>query len=201
MAQVSFIKATKLVELLKSANGGGDLSVSVLSSNQLALGVDPLNPTSLIDLSGETVRSISPDGAPREVKLPGADASLGSFRASRQTGSYTLKFKGATTDCWSLRNLLEAGLKSLEAYQPGVLDKLSAIKPRTKRIVARDPLHLFDQADLAHKYAQPLIEGWWFGTNNSAEETKTWLRRGAELAGLRWGSDISIGMPVDRWSH
>ncbi|TPL89003.1 hypothetical protein FJ950_01205 [Mesorhizobium sp. B2-3-14] len=199
MAQVSFITATKLIELLGCANERGDLSVSVLSSNQLALGIDPLKPTSVIDLSNETVRAIDLEEAKKDGLPPEAGASLGSFRAPRQTGSYTLKFKGVTKDCWSLRNLLEEGLKSLEAYQPGVLDKLSAIKPRTKRIVARDPLHLFDQAALAHKYAQPLIDGWWFGTNNSAEETQTWLRRGAELAGLRWGSDVSTSMPVDRF--
>ncbi|MBZ9734351.1 hypothetical protein LB534_04990 [Mesorhizobium sp. CA18] len=199
MAQVSFIMATKLIELLGSANGSGDLSVSVLSSNQLALGVDPLKPTSVLDLSNETVRSIDLEEAKKETASPEAVVPSLTHRASRQTGSYILKFKGVTTDCWSLRNLLEEGLKSFEAYQPGVLDKLSAIKPRTKRIVARDPLHLFDQAALAHKYAQPLMDGWWFGTNNSAEETQAWLRRGAELAGLRWGSDVSTSMPVDRF--
>ncbi len=36
--------------------------------------------------------------------------------------------------------------------------------------------------------------GWWFGTNNSADETLTWLRRGADLAGLEWGKDITTSI-------
>ena len=44
MAQVNFISATKLVELLIEANRFGQMNVRVLTTNQLALGIDPLHP-------------------------------------------------------------------------------------------------------------------------------------------------------------
>lgn len=53
---------------------------------------------------------------------------------------------------------------------------------------------LFDKADLVEKYSEKLIDGWWYGTNNSKYETITWLRRATELAGLEWGTDISTSL-------
>ena len=39
-------------------------------------------------------------------------------------------------------------------------------------------------------FSEKLVDGWWFGINNSAAETLSWLRRGAEIAGLEWGKDV-----------
>jgi hypothetical protein len=140
--------------------------VRVLSANKLAIGADPFHPTNVIDLSKELV--------------------------SRQSGKYLLDISGRTIECTSLRELLAEGLRALEKYKPGMLEQLSVIKPRTKRIVARDPARLFDQQELVANYAERLgVDGWWYGTNNSADETNAWLRRAAELAGLSWGKDVS----------
>jgi len=185
MAHVSFVTAAKLIELLKAANSKGNMYVRVLTANQLALGTDPLNPTSIIDLSKEAVRSVSSQDAQTEAETPKSP------RLSRQSGKYLLDVKGNTIECPSLKDLLAQGLRELEKHQRGTLDKLSAIKPRTKRIVARDPQRLFDRSELAEKYAEKLTDGWWYGTNNSADETNTWLRRGADLAGLEWGKDFA----------
>jgi hypothetical protein len=38
------------------------------------------------------------------------------------------------------------------------------------------------------------MDGWWFGTNNSRDETIAWLKRGCELAGLSWGEDFSVAL-------
>lgn len=71
------------------------------------------------------------------------------------------------------------------------MEELARLKPRTKRIVARDPNKLFEQQTLVEKYSEKLMEGWWFGSNNSGPETDTWLRRGCEFAGLVWGKDFT----------
>lgn len=191
MAQLSFIAATKLIELIAAADPKKDMQVRVLTANQLAIGRDPLNPTSVIDLSKEAVRPTS--GESRTVAKPVPVSALGSSpqRISRQSGKYLLEMKGKVVECKSLKELLAVGLKTIEATHPTMLDRLAQIRPRTKRIVGRDPADLFDQQDLADKYAERLCEGWWYGTNNSADETNTWLRRAAELAGLKWGVDIS----------
>jgi hypothetical protein len=35
------------------------------------------------------------------------------------------------------------------------------------------------------------MEGWWYGTNNSALETNRWLRQACALAGLTWDKDFT----------
>jgi hypothetical protein len=143
----------------------------------------------VIDLSKELVRPFSLDET--NGKASSAETTKPP-RMSRQSGKYLLDINGRTMECTSLRELLAEGLRALEKYKPGMLEQLSVIKPRTKRIVARDPARLFDQQELVANYAERLgVDGWWYGTNNSADETNAWLRRAAELAGLSWGKDVS----------
>jgi hypothetical protein len=196
MAHLSFTSTTKLAELIDAADPQRTMQVRILNANQLALGTDPLNPTKIIDLSNETVRSISSENSVEEgpTSAPAPVSRGPTTRVSRQSGKYLLDMKGQTTECRSLKELLSTGLKALEKSHPGTLDKLSQIKPRTKRIVARNADSLFDQPELVENYAEELVNGWWFGTNNSADETITWLRRGAEIAGLAWGKDFSTSL-------
>jgi len=62
------------------------------------------------------------------------------------------------------------------------------IKSRTRRIVARDPSHLFDKQHLSEDHSERLIDGWWYGTNNSASQTRAWLQRACSCAGLKWAT-------------
>jgi hypothetical protein len=84
-------------------------------------------------------------------------------------------------------------LRSEEA-QPGTLDKLSLLKQRTKRIVARTPKHLFERDHLTEKCSDQLIDGWWYGTNNSARETKEWLKRACSCSGLNWQDNFKTSL-------
>ena len=90
--------------------------------------------------------------------------------------------------------MLAEGLRAFEQYKPGTLEKLSKVSPRSKHIVAREPRHLFTKADLIEKCTEKLVGDWWYGTNNSAPETEAWLKRGAELCGLSWGSDVTTSL-------
>jgi hypothetical protein len=191
LAHISFITVAKLIDLLKTADSSGNMNVRVLTANQLALGADPLKPTSIIDFSKEAVRPISSQDIQTEVRAPDRNAAQ---RISRKSGKYLLDIRGNTIECGSLKDLLAEGLRALEKHKRGTLDKLSAIKPRTKRIVAREAQRLFDRRELAEKYAEQLTDGWWYGTNNSADETNVWLRRGADLAGLEWGRDFTTSL-------
>ena len=193
MAQLSFISTAKLAELLTKADTSQNTYVHVLTKNLLALGVDPLNPTQVIDLSKEAIRSVSADDTAQEPQVLSVPTTP-STHTPRRTGRYLLDIKGSTVVCRSLKEMLSEGLKALEQHQQGTLTKLSAIKPRSKRIVALDPALLFNKAELVEKYSEKLIDGWWYGTNNSTEETISWLRRASEIAGLEWGKDISTSL-------
>ena len=191
----SYIAANKLVELLQAANITGQMNVRVLEADQLAVGADPRAPSCIIDFSREVVRPVGRDGAqhdetrssPRALDAAPAGASR---RLTRKSGTYVFELKGETKGCTTLKDLLAEGLRGFEQHQPGTLDKLSRISPRNKRIVARDPHRLFDQRHLSEKYSEKLVDGWWYGTNNSTAETLSWLKRGCELCGLAWGKDF-----------
>jgi hypothetical protein len=107
---------------------------------------------------------------------------------------YWFEIKGKRTECGSLKELLAEALKALERTKPGTLNNLSRMRGRSRRIVALDPSQLFDRPDLAKKYAEKLVNGWYFGTNNSAEQTNVWLQRAAECAGLAWGKDLMANL-------
>src|SRR5438876_11413595 len=94
----------------------------------------------------------------------------GDSKTSRRSGDCWFEIKGRRIDCRSLKELLSGGLRALEEARPDTLEKLSHIKPRTRRIVARDPKQLFDREHLAELHSEPLIDGWSYGTNNSAAE-------------------------------
>lgn len=193
MGQITSISAAKLIDLLRQASQQGDLRVVVLNSTRLGLGANPYQPQAVIDLLSENIEPFSavavPSPAPREPS-----PLNGGFRRTRSTGMYELNLRGRPTQYGSLKGLLAGALKEIETSSPGTLAKLANHKARTKRIVARDPKDLFDQIELAEKYAEPLIDGWFYGTNNSAEETKTWLRRACEYASLQWGKDLRINL-------
>ncbi|MDP7100648.1 MAG: hypothetical protein QF503_05805 [Rhodospirillales bacterium] len=107
----------------------------------------------------------------------------------RRSGKYSIEIKGNMTECVSLKEVLAEGLKAFEIIRPGTLDELTKIMPRSKRIVSRDPKQLFKNPEMVRMFSEKLVDGWWFGINNSAAETLTWLRRGADIAGLEWGKD------------
>jgi hypothetical protein len=94
--------------------------------------------------------------------------------------------------CRSLKELLSRSFTAVEKKVPGTLDKLSNVRARSRRIVAREPSKLFDKEHLAKKYAERLLPGWWYGTNNSEEQVRVWLKRACELAGLKWGVDYKM---------
>lgn len=189
MAQLSFIGATDLAGLLTAADKRGLTYVQVLSKSRLGLGGDALKPTHYIDLGKEDIRPLESE-ASDGVEI----ATSPVRRTTRRSGRYYLEVQGTMIECVSLKEMLAQGLRAFQRVRPGTLEKLSEVRPRTKSIVARDPQELFTNPDLVQEYAEQLMDGWWYGTNNSSNETLTWLKRGAEIAGLVWGKDISTSL-------
>lgn len=195
MASLEFISASKLVDLLKSSDPQRNMYVRVISTNRLALGTDPLQPSSVIDLSREVISEFAASEAQQPQSSPPSEQrKLGDTRVARRGGDYSFEIKGRRTECGSLKQLLAEGLKAIEKARPGTLDKLSLIRGRSRRIVARDANALYDKPHLVSDYAERLMNGWYYGTNNSARETNVWLQRAAECAGLKWGADFNTNL-------
>ncbi|MCC6776428.1 MAG: hypothetical protein IT537_07290 [Hyphomicrobiales bacterium] len=203
MASVSFIAANRLVELLREADTDKNLYVRVLTSNRLALGADPLAPSAVLDLSKERVLPFSvseqagltrTEPALADVNGGAGSEELSDWRPSRRGGEYWFELMGKRVQFYSLRDLLAGGLRALEESRPGTLEKLSLIKPRSRRIVAHHPKDLFEKERLAKEYAEKLSDGWYYGTNNSAHETNSWLERACSCAGLKWGTEFKTSL-------
>jgi len=190
----TFIAAARLIDLISAVGAPSRLYLRVLSETEVAVGTDPFHPTHVVDLSREVV-GVSSEGA----GIPIAKAVQQQFTPSvtaRRTGTYWVRVGARQLDCGSLKQLLFEGLRALEKARPGTLEKLSRIKLRSRRIVARDPRQLFDKPQLAQKFAAPLLDEWWFGTNNSASETNAWLERAFACAGLPMGPDNRTNMTI-----
>jgi hypothetical protein len=187
----SIIAAAKLADLLRSADPHSAMHVQVLGE-RVVLGVNPLQPTHMIDFSNEKVL---PYAASVVQSTSSGEASrTNGTKFPRRSGDYWFEVKGKRTECSSLKELLAEALKSLERTKPGTLDSLSRIRGRSRRIVARDANQLFDKPHLVKEYAERLNNGWYYGTNNSARETCVWMQRAAECAGLKSGSDFLISL-------
>lgn len=184
MASVSFISTSKLVSLLAAADPQKTLRVRVLDATRLSLETDTFQQVSIINLAEEKI--IQGDNP---IDIPNAAP-----KASRKSGKYQLIAFGKTVETYSLKDLLSTGLKTLEEAKPGMLEKLSKVKKSTKRIVAKEASDLFDTPGLADTYSHELMDGWWYGTNNSAQETNSWLERACECAGVKWGKDFSTSL-------
>ena len=193
------ISASKLAELLSSIDENDNMYVRVLTESRLAVGADPDRPTLMVDLSKEKIGPYHrPQGDPLDAPLTnGPQAPLGNgtvLRSRRRSGDYSLEIRGRRQNCGSLKELLAVSLTALEEAIPGTLDKLSRVKGRSRHIVAREPSLLFSKRHLSEKYAEQLAPGWWYGTNNSAEQTQVWLKRACKLSGLKWGEDFQINL-------
>lgn len=199
MANLSFIRASTLANLLATADSEGKMFVRVLTPSRLALGADPLMPVAIIDLAQEKLLpyNSAESAEPLNDRVDAGTARHDDgprYRVSRRGGQYWFELNGEKVEAHSLRDLLADGLRAFEAERPGTLEKLSQIKARSRRIVARDPKLLFDKGHLAEEYAEKLSDGWFYGTNNSAETTNSWLRQACSIAGFTWGKDFKTNL-------
>ncbi|MFM9847983.1 MAG: hypothetical protein ACKVP3_12585 [Hyphomicrobiaceae bacterium] len=189
----ALIPLPKLIDQLSQlvkAQGAALYACSI--ANGLAVGRHPASLTHLVDFASESVRPLTKSEA---MSDPIPMVSPPDFSTSyRRRAAFFFDLRGVREGCVSLKHLLAESLRAIEAAAPGTLEKLSQIKPRSRRIVARDKGELFDEIHLAERYAEPLMEGWWFGTNNSADGTKAWLERACGCAGLTWGKDFKTNL-------
>lgn len=182
MATFPFLEISTLSKLLKQADPNGQMK-AFLSQNRLLLGTDPFNPSYEIDFSAEKVIAL---GA--AVTNPTNESDFGSTLNAK----YQITIKGKSAGLKSLKDVLKTGLVLLEKASPGTLEKLSNIKPYSKRIVAKDRNQLFESKHLVDAFSEKLQGEWWVGTNNSTQEVRAWLERATQCAGLTWNKDFKV---------
>jgi len=146
------------------------------SSNDILRRILPLVP-----LSGAAPVQVGRDGEP--APQPG----------TRSRGQWTVEIEGRRTPVANLKAAYRLLLLALSKRHPDFLPRFAEEKGRSRRFVARTPGGLYAASPhLAKKHAEPLVDGWYFDTNLSADQAAQRSRIAARLCGLRYGADVRI---------
>ncbi|MBB4658336.1 hypothetical protein [Parvularcula dongshanensis] len=161
----------------------------MIESDRLLVGRSPGHPTHVFDPATDRLSALSG----RSEAPPDFAAKRDEALAARRTGVYAVDVLGDARSYPNLKALLIGTLRRLADRDPDFLDRLQGERGRTRGLVARSKIDLFDKAHLAEKHAAPLDGEWWVNTNNSKDQVKRWLGVMARVAGLELGRDL-------RWS-
>lgn len=169
--------------------------------------------TLLIDLVAETVESLcgyKPDTdtvgrflvAQLKADVPGPVAPIPGPKAEEPKGHRDARIhfvlKGRKHETGSALGVLIAVLNELSADDSGFLDRFAA-RPRhgrSRRYVGRTREELYPgRPDLGRNFSRQLSSsGWWVGTNYSKAEIQKILMMACEVAGLQYGTDLSVSL-------
>jgi excisionase family DNA binding protein len=115
-------------------------------------------------------------------------------RATRRRDTITFTLLGTVREAGSAIDLLTQVVEQLAAKDPSFLERLSQVKGRTRRYVARQKEDLYPgRPDLVQQYSKQLKSGWWLGTNYNSNLIYSIVKKSCQIAGLRWGADLVVG--------
>ena len=102
---------------------------------------------------------------------------------------------GRFTPCRNARDVLVSAIESLAARDGSFLDRFISLPRhgRTRRYVARERTALYPgRPDLASEHSHQLKSGYWLGINISRHQVEQILQTACDVAGLRFGSDLTV---------
>jgi len=192
----AFMKRSHFMRLLNEIPHDEDVWLKIRNETTIEIAASPGEPEYLIDFAQEEIIKLDSTRASKETKEPNnrmLDCIYpGMPPNGRTTGIFVFRIKGKEVPATSLKAYLLRALYCIEREAPGTLEKLSQIRNQTKRIVARDRTSLFEgkKDDFIEKHSFDLGNGYFVGTNNSADEVDNWLHKAVVAAGLTWGTDF-----------
>ena len=68
---------------------------------------------------------------------------------------------------------------------------------RTRNLVARNRVDLYEKSHLVDKHSQNLGNGWWLGINLSAIQVRRHIETACSVAGIRYGSQLKTDQALD----
>lgn len=113
-------------------------------------------------------------------------------RRRRQSGAAEFTLLGQRGRAATNADLLVAVLRLLAARDPRFLTMFSSEGGRTRRYVAKDPVDLYPGRPDLSRFSKEIAPGWWVGTNYSAKETESILKKACRVAGVEWGVDLRL---------
>ena len=131
----------------------------------------------------------------KKASQPPQPAARAAQSHAQPAFSFTLL--GTTVSCRNAREVLTSAVEALTARDSTFLDRFVSLPKhgRTRRYVARERIELYPgRQDLADEHSYQLKSGYWIGTNISRHQVEGILEMACEVAGLRFGTDLSINL-------
>ena len=120
-------------------------------------------------------------------------------RFPRQTGGHAFVLSGKRVNAPSLKEAYVACLLELAALNKDFLDHLAKERTRSRRIIAKDPEHLYlRNPDLAEHFAVHLTGPWWVDVNLSRSQVEHRLKYACAILDLSFGpgADLELCVPA-----
>ncbi len=97
------------------------------------------------------------------------------------------------TETGSAIATLSEVIKKFARDDPSFMARFSeATVGRTRRVAARTPTALYEKAEFVEKYSEDLGNGWWLGTNRSADTIRRNVEVACRLAEVRFDSELKL---------
>jgi predicted type IV restriction endonuclease len=108
---------------------------------------------------------------------------------------FAFRMLGVEVPCRNAREVMTSAIEALAERDPTFLDRFVSLPRhgRTRRYIARQPGDLYPgRQDLAEEHSFKLRSGYWIGTNISRHQVEAILEMACEVAGLRYGTDLTV---------
>lgn len=113
--------------------------------------------------------------------------------AQRRRGNMTVNVDGRVTPVANLKDAYITILSQLVKKRPSLFQQLLKEGNDRRRWIAMTPEALFPlSAHLARQFAHPIARDWYVDTNVSKAQIETRLMKACEIAGHRFGDDVTI---------
>jgi len=190
---------TAIPEVWKELVGkGNEELVELLASNvELKNGIRPDTDAVAEFLAGlggpvlpETVRRTTAERPTRVTERQVPQRS-----ANETSRSGTLVLRGITYPYNSAKEAMVIVLRELAKTDPSFLERCSQhpdAQGRKRRYIARTPEELFPDREDLRDMNERLGDGWFVNTNLNNVLKKTIIKMATEVAGLKFGSDVTV---------
>jgi hypothetical protein len=114
----------------------------------------------------------------------------------RVTGNYSFVILGQSYHFSGLKESYIECLNLLNKKDPNFFAALSKVETPHRRVISEDPSKLYKKSPhLAKNHAIKLDDKWWIDGNLSQLQVESRLEDACKIAGLRFGSDLTLEFP------
>lgn len=152
------------------------------------------------DTCAEYLRTADPFSPMRQPYPPkpfSAPATRGQSQdGPKQPDDIGFVLNGDERPCRSAREVMISLFELLAERDPSFLERFAARKHgSTRRYIARNQYELYPgRSDLCERESHRLRDGWYIGTNYSRDNIKQIIQLACEVAGIRFGRDLTINL-------